>query len=267
MEMKFKFDNGKTITLGVFDTVLNQKILKVAEDCRNSNVAMYQRVLCREIGRKDGFIGGDKDTALTMIKQGFKLTGITPIVSLDSLLTIQDCNVIHRQFTNAFSEHKYNVKDLQMINHGVHNYESTLATPNYCSITDNNVLPDQMFGYDIYVNMAEYTMDILDEDKLNLPKNADVYLSDECRIGRSMADAWGQGDDPSNWDIRDIDRTGPLFVFQNSIRKKLYSSNSFHKWLLDYNSTEKKYADIPFANIINGKYEDTIDAKLLEILW
>ena len=62
-----------------------------------------------------------------------------------------------------------------------------------------------------------------------------------------------------------IDGVGPLFIFQNERRKKLYSSDSFLNWIGKYNITEKEYADVPFANIVDGNYGNTATATLVEI--
>jgi hypothetical protein len=62
-----------------------------------------------------------------------------------------------------------------------------------------------------------------------------------------------------------IDGVGPIFLFQNERRKKLYSSDSFRNWIGKYNITEKEYADVPFANIVDGNYENAITGNLTEI--
>lgn len=265
MEMKFRFNNGEVLILDVFDTAINQKMLELWERCRADNLDFISHKLARDIGRKDP-PGGDLDAALEKIRKGYELTGITPPMSLDEPLSIQDCNVIHRTFTNAFEEHKYNVPDLQLINHGAHEYESLLPTPNYIKLHEDTP-SDTVAGYNIYTNMAKYSMDILYRDKINLPVTADVYLYDECRIGRSFSDAWCQDDNPKNWDIRDVDRAGPLLLFQNAVRKKLYMMDSFHRWLEKYDAQDEVYRDIPFANIVKGSYNNIVGSQLMEIEW
>ena len=265
MEMKFKFDNEETLTIEVFDTQLNKKLLELWSLAREENIGFFEQTMAREIGR-DKPRTGNLNAALEKICKGFELTGITPPVSLDGPLTIYDCNIIHRTFTNGFRDKLADVPDLQLINHGAHEYESILESPNYISL-DHDIPSDQILGYDLYQNIAKYTIDILDSDKEDLSDSADIYLYDECRIGRSFSDAWCQNDDPSEWDIRDIDRAGPLLIFQNALRKKLYNSTRFHKWLEKYNAQDKVYKDIPFANIKKGSYIKIVGAKLLEIEW
>ncbi len=110
--------------------------------------------------------------------------------------------------------------------------------------------------------MSKYTFNISDEYG-NM--SADVYLNDECRVGRSFEEAWAHDDNPSNPDIMNVDGVGPYFLFQNERRKKLYSSDSFRNWIDKYNIAEKEYADVPFANIVDGNYTDTTTATLVEI--
>ena len=264
MEIKFKFNNNKSITIDAFKTKLNQKILELMEETRSNGVGYYQLNVARSIGR-DQSRPGDKLAALKKIKQGFDLTGIDCPVNLDNDLTIADCNIIHRVFTNSFMLNKYQVPDLQLINHGAHEYESLLSSPN-CLWLDQETATDQILGFDIYQNLAKYTMDITDDLKKDLPTTADIYLNDDCRIGRSFSDAWCQDDDPTQWDIRDIDRGGPIFLFQNALRKKLYQTKEFKSWLEKYNyDYNKPYQDIPFANIVSGDYLEIQDAILVEI--
>jgi len=278
MEMKFKFDNGEVLTLDVFDTSISKKILELCETCKADGVELFQRGLGHEAGRTmkrlEHIPHSHREEALERIRKGFALTGIEPNVSLSDTTTVQDCNILHRQFTMNFlnldnkKQSEYRLEDLQHINHGVHEYECTLPTPNYMAYDDK--LSDMIFGYNIWVDIPKYTILLTAEEKHTVTsriKHADVYLHDESRIGRSFTDAWAQNDDPSESDIQDVDRVGPLFNFRNSIRKKLYKSDEFHNWLAKYDSVDKPYADIPFANIVSGSYQNTSKANLVDITW
>ena len=263
--MTIKFDNKEELILDVFDTHINKKILSIWDLCKQDNLPFYYQTLARSIGRLSNS-DGDTNAPLNKIRKGFKLTGISPPVPIENPLSIQDLNIIHRTFTNAFKENRYNVQDLQLINHGAHEYESMLATPNYIQL-DDETDSDTVLGYNVYKDIAKYTIDVTPQDKVNLPTNADVYFYDECRIGRSFSDAWCQDDDPKFWDIRDVDRVGPLLLFQNASRKKLYNSDKFYMWLQKYQATNKIYSDIPFANIIQGDYSKILKAQVSEFLW
>jgi hypothetical protein len=266
MKMKFKFDNNETLTLDVFDTETNQRVLELCKECKTNNIELYQRPLPPEIGRSYSghWLTKTPIDALENLRKGFKLTGIEPAVTIGDSLTIEECNIIHRQFTTAFNKGGYNTQDLQLINHSIHDYEDSLVTPNYMDI-QATVGNDNIFGFDVTHNQQEYAFHITEEDILDI--TSDVYLNDECRVGRSFEEAWAHDDNPSNSDIMDIDSVGPLFLFQNERRKKLYSSDVFHNWLEKYNSTEKKYSDIPFANIVDGNYGNITTATLVDITW
>jgi|CoawatStandDraft_6_1074263.scaffolds.fasta_scaffold00343_12 hypothetical protein len=282
MEMKFKFDNGEVLTLDVFDTSISKKILELCETCKADEVELFQRILSHQAGRSmkhlEHISHSVRLEALTSIRKGFALTGIEPNVSLSDTLTVQDCNILHRQFTMECMNwgekpSEYNMEDLQYINQGVHDYESTLPTPNYMEYEeDDKFSSDMIFGYHTWTDTPKYTIILTDEEKHAILQerkflHADVYLYDECRVGKSFQDAWAQNDDPSELDIQDVDRVGPLFNFRNSIRKKLYKSNEFYNWLEKYDSVDKRYADIPFANIVSGRYQNTHRANLLDITW
>jgi hypothetical protein len=288
MEMKFKFDNGEVLTLDVFDTSISKKILELCETCKADGVELYQRRLGHEAGRRAKEIEhiphSHKEEALETIRKGFALTGIEPNVSLSDTMTVQDCNILHRQFTTECmhwaedpSDYdmegnyvpKYNLEDLQCINQGVHAYESTLPTSNFMAYDDKHIT-DMVFGYNLRTDILKQTIRPTVEEKHTVTssiKHADVYMYDECRVGRSFKDAWAQSDDPRELDIADVDRVGPLFNFRNSIRKKLYKSIEFHNWLEKYDSVDKPYADIPFANIVRGSYQNTHEANLVDITW
>tara|TARA_B110000495_G_scaffold41211_1_gene33528 strand:- start:5510 stop:6382 length:873 start_codon:yes stop_codon:yes gene_type:complete len=290
MEMKFKFDNGEVLTLDVFDTSISKKILELCETCKADGVELYQRLLGHEAGRTakrlEHIPHSDKEEALETIRKGFALTGIEPNVSLSDTMTVQDCNIIHRQFTtegmnwgenpsdyDMEGKHvpKYNMEDLQYINQGVHAYESTLPSPNFME-HDDILITDMLFGYNLWIDIVKQTFRPTVEEKCTILQerkflHADVYVYDECRVGRSFQDAWAQNDDPRELDIQDVDRVGPLFNFRNSIRKKLYKSIEFHNWLEKYDSVDKPYADIPFANIVRGSYQNAHKANLVDITW
>jgi len=262
MEIQFKFDNGESLTVKPLDTVLNQQLLPLWIQCQHNGV--YQFTLSVDVGR-DSEQPLARPAALEKIQQGFELTGIECPVDLSQPLTIQDCNQLHRIFTNGFMSGNYSVADLQLINHGTHEYESTLTTPNY--MRQEYGVRDRVIGLNMYSNMANNTIDILDEHKYDLPDSADVYLWDDCRIGRSFADAWCQNDDPTEWDIRDIDRAGPVLLFQNILRKNLYASDHFQNWLSVHNYDPfKPYKDIPFGNIVQGSLHSVENASATEII-
>lgn len=266
MEMKFKFDNKEMLTLDVFDTETNRRVLELCKECKTNNVGVYQRRMIAEIGRSyDGhWMAKTSVSALDNIRKGFEYTGIEPPVKIGNSLTIEECNILHRQFTIAIKDKKYDRQVLHLINHGVHEYEDSLVTPNYMKIQPT-VGEDYILGFEVddsVQNMSKYTFNIRDEHG-NM--SADVYLNDECRVGRSYEEAWAQDDNPSNSDIMNIDGVGPIFLFQNERRKKLYSSDSFRNWIGKYNITEKEYADVPFANIVDGNYENAITGNLTEI--
>ena len=268
MEMQFKFDNNETLTLDVFDTYTNQRVFELCKECKTNNVGIYQRGMGAEIGRSyDGhwLTKTPVTHALDNIRKGFEYTGIEPPVKIGNSLTIEECNILHRVFTTKIKDKRYNRLDLQLINHGVHEYEQSLVTPNYMNFWTRNGINDCILGFDTMDNtetMSKYFFNI-DEEYGYM--SADVYLNDECRVGRSYEEAWAQDDNPSNSDIMNIDGVGPLFIFQNERRKKLYSSDSFRNWIGKYNITEKEYADIPFANIVDGNYGNTATATLVEI--
>jgi hypothetical protein len=272
MEMKFKFDNKETLTLDVFDTETNRRVLELCKECKTNNVGVYQRQVVPEIGRSSTghWLAKPSNDALDNVRKGFEYTGIEPAFTISNSLTIEECNVIHRQFTTSIAERKidgnrkYDRAHLSLINHGIHDYEDSLVTPNYMKIQPT-VGEDYILGFEVddsVQNMSKYTFNIRDEHG-NM--SADVYLNDECRVGRSFEEAWIQDDNPSNSDIMNIDAVGPIFLFQNERRKKLYSSDSFRSWIEKYNITEKEYADIPFANIVDGNYGNAITGNLIEI--
>jgi len=269
MEMQFKFDNNETLTLDVFDTYTNQRVFELCKECKTNNVGMYQRGMGSEIGRSyDGhwLTKTPVTHALDNIRKGFEYTSIEPPVKIGNSLTIEECNILHRVFTTKIKDKRYDRLDLQLINHGVHEYEQSLVTPNYMNFSTRNGINDCILGFDTMDNtetMSKYFFNI-DEEYGYM--SADVYLNDECRVGRSYEEAWAQDDNPSNSDIMNIDGVGPLFIFQNERRKKLYSSDSFRNWIGKYNITEKEYADIPFANIVGGNYRNAITGNLVEIL-
>ena len=229
---------------------------------------MYQRGMGSEIGRSyDGhwLTKTPVTHALDNIRKGFEYTSIEPPVKIGNSLTIEECNILHRVFTTKIKDKRYDRLDLQLINHGVHEYEQSLVTPNYMNFSTRNGINDCILGFDTMDNtetMSKYFFNI-DEEYGYM--SADVYLNDECRVGRSYEEAWAQDDNPSNSDIMNIDGVGPLFIFQNERRKKLYSSDSFLNWIGKYNITEKEYADVPFANIVDGNYGNTATATLVEI--
>jgi len=268
MEMQFKFDNNETLTLDVFDTYTNQRVFELCKECKTNNVGMYQRGMGSEIGRSyDGhwLTKTPVTHALDNIRKGFEYTSIEPPVKIGNSLTIEECNILHRVFTTKIKDKRYDRLDLQLINHGVHEYEQSLVTPNYMNFSTRNGINDCILGFDTMDNtetMSKYFFNI-DEEYGYM--SADVYLNDECRVGRSYEEAWAQDDNPSNSDIMNIDGVGPLFIFQNERRKKLYSSDSFLNWIGKYNITEKEYADVPFANIVDGNYGNTATATLVEI--
>ena len=267
--MQFKFDNNETLTLDVFDTYTNQRVFELCKECKTNNVGMYQRGMGSEIGRSyDGhwLTKTPVTHALDNIRKGFEYTSIEPPVKIGNSLTIEECNILHRVFTTKIKDKRYDRLDLQLINHGVHEYEQSLVTPNYMNFSTRNGINDCILGFDTMDNtetMSKYFFNI-DEEYGYM--SADVYLNDECRVGRSYEEAWAQDDNPSNSDIMNIDGVGPLFIFQNERRKKLYSSDSFLNWIGKYNITEKEYADVPFANIVDGNYGNTATATLVEIL-
>lgn len=263
MEIQFKFDNNESLIIKPLDTVLNQQLLPLWHQCKNNGV--YEFILSVDIGR-DCENSAARPAALERIREGFRLTGIDSPVDLykNQDLTIEDCNKLHRIFTNGFASGEYNIPELQLINHGTHEYESTLRTPNY--MRQEYGARDRVMGLNMYTDMANNTIDILDEYKYDLPDSADVYLWDDCRIGRSFADAWCQMDDPTEWDIRDIDRAGPVLLFQNILRTNLYASDHFQSWLTaNRYDPFKPYRDIPFANIVHGSLEAVETASLVEI--
>ena len=266
--MQFKFDNNETLTLDVFDTYTNQRVFELCKECKTNNVGMYQRGMGSEIGRSyDGhwLTKTPVTHALDNIRKGFEYTSIEPPVKIGNSLTIEECNILHRVFTTKIKDKRYDRLDLQLINHGVHEYEQSLVTPNYMNFSTRNGINDCILGFDTMDNtetMSKYFFNI-DEEYGYM--SADVYLNDECRVGRSYEEAWAQDDNPSNSDIMNIDGVGPLFIFQNERRKKLYSSDSFLNWIGKYNITEKEYADVPFANIVDGNYGNTATATLVEI--
>ena len=266
--MQFKFDNNETLTLDVFDTYTNQRVFELCKECKTNNVGMYQRGMGSEIGRSyDGhwLTKTPVTHALDNIRKGFEYTSIEPPVKIGNSLTIEECNILHRVFTTKIKDKRYDRLDLQLINHGVHEYEQSLVTPNYMNFSTRNGINDCILGFDTMDNtetMSKYFFNI-DEEYGYM--SADVYLNDECRVGRSYEEAWAQDDNPSNSDIMNIDGVGPLFIFQNERRKKLYSSDSFRNWIGKYNITEKEYADVPFANIVDGNYENAITGNLTEI--
>jgi hypothetical protein len=279
MEMKFKFDNSVVLTLDVFDTSISKKILELCETCKADEVELYQRILGHEAGRTMKKLThiphSHREEALERICKGFALTGIEPNVSLSDTLTVQDCNILHRQFTmnhlnlDNKKQSEYRIEDLQHINHGVHEYEGTLPTPNFMEY-EEIFSSDMIFGYNIWVDIPKYTILLTAEEKHTVTssiKHADVYLYDEARIGRSFQDAWAQNDDPRELDTKDVEAVGPLFNFRNSIRKKLYKSDEFHNWLEKYDSVDKPYADIPFANIVRGSYKNAHEANLVDFTW
>jgi len=266
MEMQFKLDNNETLTLDVFDTETNRRVLELCKECKTNNVGVYQRRMIAEIVRSyDGhWMAKTSVSALDNIRKGFEYTGIEPPVKIGNSLTIEECNILHRVFTTKIKDKKYDRQVLHLINHGVHEYEDSLVTPNYMKIQPT-VGEDYILGFEVddsVQNMSKYTFNIRDEHG-NM--SADVYLNDECRVGRSYEEAWAQDDNPSNSDIMNIDGVGPIFLFQNERRKKLYSSDSFRNWIGKYNITEKEYADVPFANIVDGNYENAITGNLTEI--
>ena len=266
--MQFKFDNNETLTLDVFDTYTNQRVFELCKECKTNNVGMYQRGMGSEIGRSyDGhwLTKTPVTHALDNIRKGFEYTSIEPPVKIGNSLTIEECNILHRVFTTKIKDKRYDRLDLQLINHGVHEYEQSLVTPNYMNFSTRNGINDCILGFDTMDNtetMSKYFFNI-DEEYGYM--SADVYLNDECRVGRSYEEAWAQDDNPSNSDIMNIDGVGPIFLFQNERRKKLYSSDSFRNWIGKYNITEKEYADVPFANIVDGNYENAITGNLTEI--
>lgn len=270
MEIKFKFDNNEMLTLDVFDTETNRRVLELCKECKTNNVGLHKRQVIPEIGRSvtGHWLAKSSIDALDNVRKGFEYTGIEPAFAIGNSLTIEECNAIHRQFTTSIAERTidgnrtYDRDHLSLINHGIHDYEDSLVTPNYMDMPSE----DYIIGFDVSDNtqsMSKYFFNIHEEHG-NM--SADVYLNDECRVGRSFEEAWAQDDIPSNSDIVNIDAVGPLFLFQNERRKKLYSSDSFRNWIGKYNITEKEYADVPFANIVDGNYGNAITGNLVEIL-
>ena len=268
--MKFKFDNKETLTLDVFDTETNRRVLELCKECKTNNAVLYKKQVIPARGRSVTGRWQAKSciNALDNVRKGLEYTGNEPACAIGNSLTIEECNTIHRQFTTSIAERTidgnrtYDRDHLSLINHGIHDYEDSLVTPNYMDMPSE----DYVLGFDVYDNTQSMSKHLfkIHEEYGNM--SADVYLNDECRVGRSFEEAWAQDDIPSNSDIVNIDAVGPLFLFQNERRKKLYSSDSFRNWIGKYNITEKEYADVPFANIVDGNYGNAITGNLVEIL-
>ena len=181
MEMQFKFDNNETLTLDVFDTYTNQRVFELCKECKTNNVGMYQRGMGSEIGRSyDGhwLTKTPVTHALDNIRKGFEYTSIEPPVKIGNSLTIEECNILHRVFTTKIKDKRYDRLDLQLINHGVHEYEQSLVTPNYMNFSTRNGINDCILGFDTMDNtetMSKYFFNI-DEEYGYM--SADVYLND-----------------------------------------------------------------------------------------
>ena len=65
--------------------------------------------------------------ALDNIRKGFEYTSIEPPVKIGNSLTIEECNILHRVFTTKIKDKRYDRLDLQLINHGVHEYEQSFS--------------------------------------------------------------------------------------------------------------------------------------------
>ena len=140
-DKKFKFDNGEVLTLDVFDTSISKKILELCETCKADGVELYQRLLGHEAGRTakrlEHIPHSDKEEALETIRKGFALTGIEPNVSLSDTMTVQDCNIIHRQFTTEGMNWGENPSDYDMFQnitwktYNISTREYTLTNPRY----------------------------------------------------------------------------------------------------------------------------------------
>lgn len=280
--VRLHFNSGKVIEITPFDTELNRKALaqfNLKDKKFNSYFFEKESVFVGFDSHTREWSHGDVDfnvlrkNNLERIREGFRSTNLKPHSSLfNGELTIKDCAEIHRIFTSAFLEMQSSGilnptlhSNLQKINHGVHDYESTLDTPNCKKFFKNEeyrapVNAGGAFWEDMSSNIYQVTEDYDRSELSPLYDIADVFYYDDCRIGRNFKTAWYMDDDPTASDILDVDSIAPIFKIGNEINDALYKTDEFHDWLKKWNyDYNKPYKDIPFGKITSTTTHHDID--------
>jgi hypothetical protein len=272
--LSLQFKSGKQIDIQPYDTVLNNNALSKF-GLRNKKFNSYF------FEKESVFIGFDDETRswthtevdilkvrkenLERIRNGFRKTNLEPHPSIfNDTLTARDCVEIHRIFTTAFLDLQSSGmitpdlhNNLQDINHGVHEYESTLDTPNIMKLLRHQehkapINAGGAFWEDMSSNIYQVDKDYDRSELDDLYDVANVFYYDDCRIGRNFRTAWYMDDDPMASDILDIDSIAPIFRIGNNINTALYSSDEFHNWLSKWNYDHiKPFKDIPFGKIVS----------------